>query len=78
MEKQEQNGTNPLIEQYWETEEHEKIESLLHKSLKTQDPSVLIRSIPFIQSLRKDSKAICFMHKSHHFNFSSSTVYMAA
>lgn len=78
MEKQEQKGTNPLIEQYWEMEEHEEIERLLHESLKTQDPSVLISSIPFIESLRKDTSSICSMYKSQHFNFHSSTVYMAA
>ncbi|WP_416826191.1 sigma-70 family RNA polymerase sigma factor [Ectobacillus polymachus] len=78
LEKQEQNKTKPLIKQYWEMEDQEQIERILHESFKTQDPSILIRSIPFIRSLRKDTSATCSMHKSRLFNFPSSTVYMAA
>ncbi|WP_071394860.1 sigma-70 family RNA polymerase sigma factor [Bacillus tuaregi] len=78
MEKQEQKETNPLLEQYWDMEEQVEIERLLHNSIQAQDPTVLIRSIPYLKSLRKDTSTLYFRYKSHHLNFHSSTVYTAA
>lgn len=78
MAKQESNVTNPLIKQYWEMEDQEQIQRILHESFLTQDPSILIRSIPFIRTLRKDTRSTCSMHKSRLSNFPSCTVYMVA
>ncbi|WP_047155134.1 sigma-70 family RNA polymerase sigma factor [Aneurinibacillus tyrosinisolvens] len=72
------NDTNPLIEQYWEMEDYEQIERILNESFKTQDPSILIRSIPFIHSLRKEISYTSSMHKLRLFKSPSSTIYMAA
>lgn len=70
---------NPIIKQYWNEEERQQIEILLHDSFKAQNPSILIRSIPNIRSLRKDDTLTCSMKKpSPLFNHPSRTVYMAA
>jgi len=76
--KRDSEETNPLIEQYWNEEERQQIEIILHESLNSQDPSILIRSIPNIRSLRKDSNPTCTMNPSPLFNRPSRTVYMAA
>ncbi len=77
MAKQGDSETNPLIEQYWEGKDQQKIEKILHESFKTQDPTILIKSIPLFPSLSKNP--ICSLHKSQ-FNpsLSSGTVTMAA
>ncbi len=77
--KRDSEDHNPFIEQYWNKEERQQIEILLHDSFKSQNPSILIRSIPNIRSLRKDDTLTCRMKKpSPLFNHSSRTVYMAA
>lgn len=78
IEKNEETYFNPLIEQYWCLEEREQIEKLLLEALANQDPTKLIKSIPSIQSLSKDTKPTCSMQKSRILNLPSSTVYMAA
>lgn len=70
---------NPFIEQYWNEEERQQIEILLHDSFKSQNPSILIRSIPNIRSLRKEDSLTCSMkNPSPLFNHPSRTVCMAA
>jgi RNA polymerase sigma factor (sigma-70 family) len=76
--KKDSKETNPLIDQYWNEEDRQQIEIILHESFKSQDPSILIRSIPNIRSLRKDSNPTCTMKPSPLFNYPSSTVFMAA
>lgn len=78
LEKKDSEENNPLIEKYWNEEDRQQIEFILRESLKSQDPSILIRSIPNIRSLRKDSNPICTMKPSPLFNRPSCTVYMAA
>lgn len=78
LEKQEPNTVNPLIEQYWETDDHQVIERILHETLRTQDPTILIESIPFIRSLAKETGPVCAMRSLHLFKHSSANVYMAA
>ncbi|MFD2043441.1 sigma-70 family RNA polymerase sigma factor [Ornithinibacillus salinisoli] len=78
IEKQELNEACPIMDQYWDLEEQEQIEQLLHESLITQDPAILIRAIPSIHSLRKDINPTCSIRKLGHFNVPSSSVYMAA
>jgi len=70
--------SNPLIEQYWEREDQENMEKLLHEAFITQDPSILIQSIPLIDSLRKETSSTCSLHRARHSNYPSSTVYLAA
>lgn len=70
--------TNPLIEQYWNEEERQQIEILLHESFKSQDPSILIRAIPNIRSLRKNGNPTCTTKPLTLFQNPSRTVYMAA
>lgn len=70
--------TNPLIEQYWEQEEREQFEQFLHRTFKTQDPSIIIRSIPNIRSLQKVRSPSCTMHQSPLYQIPSNTVLMAA
>lgn len=77
MEKQAGTESNPLIEQYWEGEDQQKLETILHESFKTQDPTILIRSIPLFRSLSKSP--ICSIPKSQFHNpLPSGTVSMAA
>ncbi|MDG5472098.1 sigma-70 family RNA polymerase sigma factor [Jeotgalibacillus sp. ET6] len=71
--KQQNEEGSPLIDLYWEEEERERVEHLLHLSFKKQDPTVLIESIPFLHSLVKNS-----MHRTKAHSRSSSTVLMAA
>lgn len=78
MDKREGNERIPLIEQYWTEEDHEQIKRVLHESLKSQDPSILIRTIPSIPSLSKNTSPTCSMQKSHLYKLPSSTVSMAA
>ncbi|MFS0824529.1 sigma-70 family RNA polymerase sigma factor [Bacillus sp. 1P02SD] len=68
----------PTIEQYWTEEDREQIQQVLHESLNTQDPSILIRTIPSIRSLSKHTNPTCSMQKSRLYNFPSSIVSMAA
>ncbi|MEH7225434.1 sigma-70 family RNA polymerase sigma factor [Bacillus sp. JJ1566] len=75
MEKKERN---PLIEQYWSEEDREQIQKALHESFNTQDPSILIRTIPSIHSLSKNTNPTCSMQKSRLYKLPSSTVSMAA
>ncbi|MGI8383899.1 sigma-70 family RNA polymerase sigma factor [Robertmurraya sp. P23] len=76
--KKDSEETNPLIEQYWNEEDRQQIEIILHESFKSQDPSILIRSIPNIRSLRKEGNPTSTMKPSPLFINPSCTVYMAA
>jgi len=76
--KNDSEETNPLIEQYWNEEERLQLEIILHESFKSKDPSILIRSIPNIRSLRKDGKPTCTMKPTPLFYHPSRTIYMAA
>ncbi|WP_161974930.1 sigma-70 family RNA polymerase sigma factor [Bacillus timonensis] len=68
----------PTIEQYWTDDDREQIQKVLHESLNTQDPSILIRTIPSIRSLSKHTNPTCSMQKSRLYKFPSSIVSMAA
>ena len=68
---------NPLIKQYWEQEEYELMERIFHETFITQDPTILITSIPLIRSLGKASIPTCSMLPSH-FLAPSTTLCMAA
>nr|WP_239454069.1 sigma-70 family RNA polymerase sigma factor [Bacillus suaedaesalsae] len=64
---------------YWDDEELKQIKFILNESLLTQDPTILIQSIPFIRSLQKETKApTCSMQKTRRSLSPSSIVYMAA
>lgn len=78
MENEEQTENHQLIKHYWENEERQQIEQILHRAFKNQDPSILIKSIPFIRCLRKDTIATCTIQKSRMSQLSSSTFLMAA
>jgi len=67
LEKQNLEEVNPLIKQYWDNEEYEMIERIFHDTFQTQDPTILIQSIPLIRSLVKDSMASGSLKKSHSF-----------
>lgn len=74
----EKKERNPLIEQYWTEEDRKQIQQVLHDSFKTQDPSILIRAIPTIRSLSKNTNPTCSMQKSRLNKLPSSTISMAA
>jgi RNA polymerase sigma factor (sigma-70 family) len=57
------------LDSFWEEEERERLSDLFYEALKSQDPTVLIVSIPTIHSLQTVPKG---------FAPSSSTLYMAA
>ncbi|RFB18536.1 RNA polymerase sigma factor [Bacillus sp. HNG] len=76
--KMEKKEEIPLIEQYWTEEDREQIQKVLHESLNTQDPTILIRTIPSIRSLSKHTNPTCTMQKSRLFKSPSSAVSMAA
>lgn len=78
LEKKDSEENNPLIEKYWNEEDRQQIEFILHESLKSQDPSILIRSIPNIRSLRKGGNPTCTTKPLPLFKHPSRTVYMAA
>ncbi|MFS0864362.1 sigma-70 family RNA polymerase sigma factor [Fredinandcohnia sp. 179-A 10B2 NHS] len=78
IKKNDKNDNNPLIEQYWNSEEREQIEKLLQKAFANQDPSILIKKIPTIRSLTKETNPTCSVKKSLFFKAPSSTVSMAA
>ncbi|WP_187118994.1 sigma-70 family RNA polymerase sigma factor [Bacillus marasmi] len=78
LEKQWTIETNPIINRYWDFEDQQQIEKILYHSFKNQDPTILIKSIPKIPSLRKGTDFTCSMHKSSHIHFPSSTVRFAA
>ncbi|WP_198038682.1 sigma-70 family RNA polymerase sigma factor [Planococcus lenghuensis] len=75
---EETDTVNPLIEQYWETADHQEIERILQEAFRTQDPTILIGAIPSIRSLAKDTGPVCSVHGIHHARRSSATVYLAA
>jgi RNA polymerase sigma factor (sigma-70 family) len=77
IEKKDTDHKNPLIEQYWNEEERQQIEFILHESIKSQDPSILIYSIPNIRSLQKGHPT-CTIQKSPRSYHPSRTVFMAA
>lgn len=70
--------TNPLIEQYWEQKDREELEQILLQSFRTQDPSIIIRSIPKIHSLQKELYPSCNMRNSPLYQNPSSTFLLAA
>ncbi|MEH7381440.1 sigma-70 family RNA polymerase sigma factor [Bacillus sp. JJ1533] len=72
------NERTQFIEQYWTEEDREQIQKALHESFNTQDPSILIKTIPSIRSLSKHTNPICSMQKSRLYKLPSSTVSMAA
>lgn len=76
--KMEKKEEIPLVEQYWTEEDREQIQKVLLESLNTQDPSILIRTIPSIHSLSKNTIPTCSMQKSRLYKFPSSIVSMAA
>lgn len=78
MGKKGADDINPLIEQYWEQEDREHLEQLFHQSFRTQDPSIIIQSIPNIHSLRKELNPSCSMRKPPLYQIPSNTVLMAA
>lgn len=79
MSKKDSNENHPLIEKYWEPEDQVQLEKILHQAFKAQDPSIIIRSIPNIRSLRKELNPSCSMRKSPLYHIiPSSTVLMAA
>jgi RNA polymerase sigma factor (sigma-70 family) len=69
---------NPLIDQYWGQNDREELEQILHESFRTQDPSIIIQSIPNIHSLRKELNPSCSMRKSPLYQVPSNTFLMAA
>lgn len=68
----------PIIEQYWDQDDREELEQILHQAFRTQDPSIIIRSIPNIRSLQKELNPSCSMRKSPLYQIPSNTVLMAA
>lgn len=73
------NGGATHLLPYWDDHEREQLEVLLHESLLSQDPTILIQSLPFIRSLQKESNVpTCSMQKSQRSLSPSSIVYMAA
>ncbi|MEH7238679.1 RNA polymerase sigma factor [Bacillus sp. JJ1562] len=76
--RMEKKDGNSLIEQYWIEEDREQIQKVFHETFRTQDPSILIRTIPSIRSLSKNISPTCTMQKSRLFKLPSSTVSMAA
>ncbi|WP_121662060.1 sigma-70 family RNA polymerase sigma factor [Metabacillus litoralis] len=76
--KQMNQEGSPLIDLYWEKEEREQVEHLLHVSFKRQDPTILIQSIPLLRSLVKDQRPASSMHCTLAHSRPSRTVLMAA
>jgi RNA polymerase sigma factor (sigma-70 family) len=66
--------------QYWNQQEREHLTTLLHKTLVAQDPTILIKAIPFIRSLKKKQPTVpkCFAQHSRLSHTPSSIVYIAA
>lgn len=63
MKQVDQEGS-PLIDLYWEQEEREQVEHLLHTSFKRQDPTILIQTIPLLRSLVKDQRPARSLHRT--------------
>ncbi len=78
MTNNEDNEKNALIELYWSEQDREQLQKIFHESFRTQDPSIIIQTIPFIHSITKNSSPTCMMHKSRLYKLPSSTVSMAA
>ncbi|MFD1738202.1 sigma-70 family RNA polymerase sigma factor [Bacillus salitolerans] len=79
LEKRESLNRNPLVDQYWDNEERGRIETVVHEALTRQDPTIIIKSIPSIHSLKKEhTNPIFSMHKLRHFTSPSSFARMAA
>ncbi|MFZ3589632.1 sigma-70 family RNA polymerase sigma factor [Bacillus sp. DJP31] len=63
---------------FWDETEREHIGSILHRSLFHQDPDILIRAIPFIRSLQKETTPKCTIYQTRRSHSPSNIVYMAA
>ncbi len=70
--------SSAVIDLYWEQEERELVEHLLHISFKSQNPTILIQSIPLLRSLVKGQRPTCSMHRTLVHSHPSRTVLMAA
>ncbi|WP_078380528.1 sigma factor-like helix-turn-helix DNA-binding protein [Sutcliffiella halmapala] len=53
-----------IINSFWEEEEFEWITHLMNTSIRTQDPSILIKAIPSIQSLKPNAPVLLHHHRS--------------
>ena len=78
LSKEETDATNPLIRQYWESDDHREIERLLRETFRVQDPGILITAAPFIRSLVKADTPVCSLETMHRSGSSSTTICMAA
>jgi len=78
MANNEDNEKNALIELYWSEQDREQLQKIFHESFRSQDPSIIIKTIPYIHSITKDSSPTCMLQKSRLCKLPSSTVSMAA
>jgi RNA polymerase sigma factor (sigma-70 family) len=75
----EKKNSSSGIGQYWDEAERDHLSTIMHQALTIQDPTILIKAIPFISSIQKETtRPIGSMHQKRPSLTPSSIVYLAA